>query len=155
MHLTGLVGRVAFRPCTANQIDRRSDASLRPSQPSLHTLCTSVCVAKHAKRATLLCRANGDTLQATSDPSKRSIDLEHQAEGEYCMPGEVTFDNEAHEQFTLMKVEVKDYPGLLRVIAWVLNGLQLVVQNARYLPTNRCVSVGMSATIECHLSLAG
>ena len=53
------------------------------------------------------------------------------------MPGEVTFDNEEHEQFTIMKVEVKDYPGLLRVIAWVLNGLQLVVQNARccaYLP---------------------
>ena len=71
------------------------------------------------------------------------------------MPGEVTLDNEAHEQFTLMKVEVKDYPGLLRVIAWVLNGLQLVVQNARYLPTNRCVSVGMCATIECHVSLTG
>lgn len=61
----------------------------------------------------------------------RSIDIEPQAEGEYCMPGEVIFDNDAHDKFTVIKVEVKDYPGLLRVIAWVLNGLQLIVQNAR------------------------
>ena len=48
------------------------------------------------------------------------------------MPGEVILDNESHDQFTILRVEVKDYPGLLRVIAWVLNGLQLTVQNARY-----------------------
>ena len=48
------------------------------------------------------------------------------------MPGEVLLDNESHKQFTILRVEVKDYPGLLRVCAWVLNGLQLTVQNARY-----------------------
>ena len=79
----------------------------------------------------LRCRSNGDSLQAITDKQKFSIDLEPQAEGEYCMPGEVLLDNKSHEQFTILRVEVKDYPGLLRVIAWVLNGLQLTVQNAR------------------------
>lgn len=77
------------------------------------------------------CRANGATSQLKPDKQKMSIDLEPQAEGEYCMPGEVILDNESHELFTILRVEVKDYPGLLRVIAWVLNGLQLTVQNAR------------------------
>jgi hypothetical protein len=27
--------------------------------------------------------------------------------------------------------QVKDYPGLLRVIAWVINGLDLLVENAK------------------------
>ena len=31
----------------------------------------------------------------------------------------------------LSSVQVKDYPGLLRVIAWVFNGLELVVKKAR------------------------
>ena len=87
----------------------------------------------------LLCRSNGDSLQALTDKQKISIDLEPQAEGEYCMPGEVLLDNESHEQFTILRVEVKDYPGLLRVIAWVLNGLQLTVQNARCRPAGYCI----------------
>ena len=89
----------------------------------------------HTHRHQLLrCRSNGDgdSLQAITDKQKISIDLEPQAEGEYCMPGEVLLDNESHKQFTILRVEVKDYPGLLRVCAWVLNGLQLTVQNARY-----------------------
>ena len=28
-------------------------------------------------------------------------------------------------------MQVKDYPGLLRVIAWVINGLDLLVENAK------------------------
>lgn len=30
-----------------------------------------------------------------------------------------------------LHVQVKDYPGLLRVSAWVLNGLELVVKKAK------------------------
>ena len=29
-------------------------------------------------------------------------------------------------------MQVKDYPGLMRVIAWVINGLDLLVENAKY-----------------------
>ncbi len=96
----------------------------RQRLPRFHTLQHSeLCVA---------CTGNGDSAQATDHKNQISIDLEPQAEGEYCMPGEVFLDNESHEQFTILRVEVKDYPGLLRVIAWVVNGLELVVQNARY-----------------------
>ena len=84
------------------------------------------------QHSSLSCRSSGSAINISVDNQKLSIDLEPQAEGEYCMPGEVILDNESHEQFTILRVEVKDYPGLLRVIAWVLNGLQLTVQNARY-----------------------
>lgn len=131
MHLTGLLGREISTPCVASRVGNKHGVPLVLLQQPLHRQCATLLCAKDTARSSLLCRANGNTLQATADPAKRSFDLEHQAEGEYCMPGEVTFDNEAHKQFTVIQVEVKDYPGLLRVIAWVLNGLQLVVQNAR------------------------
>ena len=86
---------------------------------------------RHVKPC-FLCRSNGDTANGVDSKQRMSIDLEPLAEGEYCMPGEVFLDNESHAQYTILHVEVKDYPGLLRVIAWVLNGLQLTVQNARY-----------------------
>lgn len=84
------------------------------------------------------------------DKQKISIDLEPQAEGEYCMPGEVLLDNESDDKFTILRVEVKDYPGLLRVCAWVLNGLQLTVQNARYSHAGNC-SQCHSSSIQQHL----
>ena len=47
------------------------------------------------------------------------------------LPGEITVDNEANANFTVLSLEMTDYPGLLRVVAWVLNGLSLLVENAR------------------------
>jgi hypothetical protein len=96
----------------------------RHGLPKVHT-------TQHS-RTRLSAGSNGDTAQVTDSKQRLSIDLEPLAEGEYCMPGEVSLDNESHEDFTILRVEVKDYPGLLRVIAWVINGLELVVQNARY-----------------------
>ena len=111
-----------------------------------HTAVTSRPVTHHLPRqqlglpwfhrtqqseSTVFCRASSDGAQITDSKQRLSIDLEPQAEGDYCMPGEVFLDNESHEQFTILRVEVKDYPGLLRVIAWVVNGLELIVQNAR------------------------
>lgn len=32
-------------------------------------------------------------------------------EGDYCMPSEVEFDNTSHEAFTVITLEVQDYPG--------------------------------------------
>ena len=45
--------------------------------------------------------------------------------------GEITVDNESNKNFTVMSLNISDYPGLLRVVAWVLNGLSLLVENAR------------------------
>ena len=56
------------------------------------------------------------------------------------MPGEVFLDNQSDEKSTIIRVEVKNYPGLLRVIAWVVNGLELVVQNATYVLLSEALS---------------
>lgn len=57
-------------------------------------------------------------------------DLAAEASGEFCMPAYVTVDNQKNERFTILDVEVQDYPGLVRVIAWTLNGLDMIAQNA-------------------------
>lgn len=36
---------------------------------------------------------------------------EPEPEGEYCMPSQVEVDNSSHEAFTVVTLEVKDYPG--------------------------------------------
>ena len=120
--------------CTPGHLEKRAaqaSSTATPSRPQRprHGLPTFHSTSRHEKR--VLCRASGIAVNKSHDALKMSIDLEPQAEGEYCMPGEVILDNESHDQFTILRVEVKDYPGLLRVIAWVLNGLQLTVQNAR------------------------
>lgn len=50
--------------------------------------------------------------------------------GAFCMPAFVTADNKRSQCFTILDVEVGDYPGLLRVLCWTLNGLDVVAQNA-------------------------
>lgn len=115
--------------------------------PSLQLHLASPHTALH-RHNRLRCRSNGDSLEVITDKKKISIDLEPQAEGEYCMPGEVLLDNESHEEFTILRVEVKDYPGLLRVCAWVLNGLQLTVQNARYDSPCRLPNIVLSSNAQ-------
>ena len=97
--------------------------------------------AKQSRRC-VSCASNGNTAEVTDSKQRFSIDLEPQAEGEYCMPGEVFLDNQSDEKSTIIRVEVKNYPGLLRVIAWVVNGLELVVQNATYVPLSEALSPG-------------
>lgn len=48
----------------------------------------------------------------------------------FCMPAFITTDNKRSKCFTVLEVEVGDYPGLLRVLSWTLNGLDVVAQNA-------------------------
>ncbi|KAK9830186.1 hypothetical protein WJX72_010186 [[Myrmecia] bisecta] len=89
-----------------------------------------------SQRGLLRSRAGAASTDTVSDSregndySRMSIELDAQAEGEYCMPGELTIDNQTNDKFTILELEVKDYPGLLRVVAWVLNGLELIVENA-------------------------
>eukprot|EP01023_Acetabularia_acetabulum_P046813 TRINITY_DN486_c0_g1_i5.p1 TRINITY_DN486_c0_g1~~TRINITY_DN486_c0_g1_i5.p1 ORF type:complete len:314 (+),score=44.76 TRINITY_DN486_c0_g1_i5:66-944(+) len=70
---------------------------------------------------------------AAAEEVKSELDDEQEEEEEdvdVCFPAFVYFDNEANEKFTTIQLEISDYPGLLRVIAWVIEGLDLVVQNA-------------------------
>jgi hypothetical protein len=50
-----------------------------------------------------------------------------------CVAPSVLVDNSASGRATKLTVEAVDYPGVLRVIAWVLNGLQVRVQSAQLL----------------------
>ncbi|CAL8470964.1 g10506 [Coccomyxa elongata] len=59
------------------------------------------------------------------------MELDPILEGEYCMPGEIEIDNDSSPEYTKLTIEVKDYPGLLRVITWVINGLDLLVETAK------------------------
>ena len=43
----------------------------------------------------------------------------------------VTMDSDSSPDSSVLTVESRDYPGLLRVCAWVLNGLDVVVTSAR------------------------
>jgi len=47
-----------------------------------------------------------------------------------CYTGNVTWDNDASDDCTVLAIESPEYDGLLRVIAWVLFGLQLRVRAA-------------------------
>lgn len=90
---------------------------------------------------------------------------EEDAEGDVCLPPDISVDNESHKEYSILTIEVrsqspalprgmslvlqhandssghvemqvhaylqvKGYPGMFRVIAWVLNGLMLDVHNA-------------------------
>eukprot|EP01025_Chloroclados_australasicus_P008439 TRINITY_DN1299_c0_g2_i4.p2 TRINITY_DN1299_c0_g2~~TRINITY_DN1299_c0_g2_i4.p2 ORF type:complete len:373 (-),score=25.46 TRINITY_DN1299_c0_g2_i4:325-1443(-) len=55
---------------------------------------------------------------------------EEEDDAEVCYPAFVSYDNQQNQNFTVVQLEINDYPGLVRVIAWVIEGLDLVVQNA-------------------------
>lgn len=46
-----------------------------------------------------------------------------------CRYGAVTVDNTQHPKYTVLSLEVDDYPGLLRVLSWVLNGMSVRVHH--------------------------
>ncbi|WIA23781.1 hypothetical protein OEZ85_013464 [Tetradesmus obliquus] len=59
-----------------------------------------------------------------------SSDAEEEGYGlEPCSPAFVVADN-SHPHYTQFSVDVADYPGLLRVITWVMNGMSCRVHNA-------------------------
>lgn len=47
-----------------------------------------------------------------------------------CSTSFVITDNAAHDRLTKLTIETPDFPGLIRVISWVLNGLMLRVEKA-------------------------
>jgi UTP:GlnB (protein PII) uridylyltransferase len=47
-----------------------------------------------------------------------------------CTRSMVMIDNSSHARWTRLDVESPAFPGLLRTLTWVLNGLQLRVQHA-------------------------
>lgn len=69
----------------------------------------------------LAAAGNGASADSSAEPAY---------EDDFCAPAYVFVDNRKNPNFTVLDIEVQDYPGLLRVLAWVLNGLEMVAQNA-------------------------
>lgn len=49
---------------------------------------------------------------------------------EPCAPAFVVANNQSSPNYSELAIDVQDYPGLLRVITWVMNGLGIRVHNA-------------------------
>ncbi|KAF5842659.1 hypothetical protein DUNSADRAFT_6129 [Dunaliella salina] len=68
-------------------------------------------------------------VQSASAASLSSEDSTDDLYGGECIPAWVTVDN-SDEKFTKLTVDVGDYGGLLRTIAWVLTGSETCVHHA-------------------------
>lgn len=70
-------------------------------------------------------------LNAADISEEDTTEVLDEADQEFCYAAMIYADNNDNETATLLSLEAKEYPGLLRVISWVLNGLDCKVQNAR------------------------
>jgi len=70
--------------------------------------------------------APGDAAARSASPPPSAS-----SSAEACAPAFVTVDSAASPAFTVLHVEVLDYPGLVRAMAWALAGMGLAVENAR------------------------
>jgi hypothetical protein len=81
-------------------------------------------LGKTVVRELLLRQHNGDYVAAFQRPRATVADVSAQeedqdafsdtsGEGEFCMPAEIIVDNNTSKEFTVLTVEVQDYPGLV------------------------------------------
>lgn len=70
------------------------------------------------------------TCSLTPDVDQTVTAAQNDEEDGYCVTAYVTMDNKKDPETTFLEIEVTDYAGLMRVIAWTLNGLDIVAQNA-------------------------
>ncbi|KAG7668950.1 hypothetical protein Ndes2526B_g00666 [Nannochloris sp. 'desiccata'] len=108
---------------------QRTRQCIHPSPSSISPFLRQQRSRIHKNRLFLTSAAseNGGTTTADADASSASPLA---ADDEFCALAYVQVDNKKNPNFTVMEIEVQDYPGLLRVVSWVLNGLELIAQNA-------------------------
>jgi UTP:GlnB (protein PII) uridylyltransferase len=106
---------------------RQASIRVRSNSASRNGLWSSTPRSAH------VCRFSEDGKPAT----KQAVKLPYQSRktfdelaGGLCIAPSVSVDN-SNPDFTEVTVEAVDYPGLLRVIAWVMNGLDLKVHSAK------------------------
>lgn len=59
----------------------------------------------------------------------------------WCATPLVSIDNSSNSEYTILNVEILDYPGLMRVIAWCLNGMDVVAEYATMKTTEENVAI--------------
>ncbi|CAG9467823.1 unnamed protein product [Pedinophyceae sp. YPF-701] len=105
------LGRPAARP-------RASALSAPCPRPSRGRAPGETALSGSARRA-----ARGG-LQQTRAAEDEEVDVDS------CYIASINVDNDLEDEYTIMQVQTQDYPGLLRIIAWVLTGLDIVVAKA-------------------------
>lgn len=70
------------------------------------------------------------TVLSTNNERKTSLDDEDELLGGECFPPDVEVDNTCNERYTVLTLKVKDFPGLLRLVAWLLGGMRARVRKA-------------------------
>ncbi|GIL51160.1 hypothetical protein Vafri_7229 [Volvox africanus] len=91
-------------------------------------ICCPVFPHKTTTCRRMLVAAGAASERAISLPYPTKPDLEERLSE--CQISIVEVDNKAHPQYTMLTVQGPDTPGLLRVLAWVLNGMTVRVQHA-------------------------
>lgn len=132
-------------PCSvALQNPRRMQLISRPVTSAIHSgvaqsVQSAPCnkrpaadVRRFSRRITRVAVAPISAVEAGLSPLVE-LQLEEQVsliDDRVCRPAVVKVDQEAHPKYTELTIKAADYPGLMRVITWVLNGLEFRVQNA-------------------------
>lgn len=84
--------------------------------------------------------AGGRRPQCRPPPASSALGstVEEDPSSEQCVPPDIVVDNKG-AQWTQLTIEARDYPGLRRVVAWILNGMgmRVVSANLRALPGGR------------------
>lgn len=91
--------------------------------------------ASHSRGAPVRVAKKGPLFgKETSPPLPPSFDEDEADEDDSysCAIAYAEVDNDAHPTSTLLKVDVSAVPGVMRILSWLLNGLDLELNNAEW-----------------------
>lgn len=102
-----------------------------PAPPAAWARPLAAAPARATRAAAATDASSSSSSSAAPAPAARGAKAPPASAGdEWCAVAYVHVDNRKNSSFTVMEIEIADYPGLLRVVAWCLNGLEMVAQNA-------------------------
>ena len=89
------------------QVQARAGCLLNPAA-GRPQLAASAAAARLSPRVVV---AQARHLDVSAAAAAEGSDVAAEGSGEFCMPAYVTVDNQKNERFTILDVEVQDYPG--------------------------------------------
>ena len=93
---------------------------------SLAGAASPLCAPQLKRPARRAPRASSAAVAPAESESEAAADEAY----ETCDLALASASNDEHSEFTVLKLTVKDYPGLVRVASWALNGMGLLVERA-------------------------
>ena len=105
-----------LRPLTRGIVPRRAGASHSRGAP-----------VRFAKKGPLFGKETSPPLPPSFDEDEADEDDSYS-----CAIAYAEVDNDAHPTSTLLKVDVSAVPGVMRILSWLLNGLDLELNDAEW-----------------------